>query len=499
MRGLMVSMVAVASLAACGGDGPTTIACNALPTAFKMDGVTLTSATAVPVDGQPGYCRVEGTIAPEPGSEIRFATNIPGGQWNKRFVMLGNGGYAGGAPAPAGAEVTRGYASAATDAGHVPTNDATVFYNNRIKEVDYGYRAVHLTTEVSKALIKAHKGESPAYNYFNGCSTGGRQALVSVQRYPNDFDGVIAGAPAHNLTGLAVEQNWSLRQLSDNNFAGNIFGKAGLISAAVKAQCGDAEGLVSRPDQCSFDPAALQCTSGQDASQCLTPAQVQAVKAIYQGPRSSGGTQWYAGKPLGSEASWALWLTADSSDPARWFPAQGGFGFSFVNNLFFEVDPPQSYRWNDFNFDTDPPQGAFMAGILNGTDPAIDSFRGRGSKLLMYHGLGDGLIGYQETERYMRNVTDRYGAQTAGFARLFLVPGMDHCDFVDRGGLQVADWLEPLVGWVERGQAPDALPAVSRASNPQRFTRPVCAWPATATYKGSGSRLDAANWACTSS
>jgi feruloyl esterase len=491
-------LLASAVLSACGGsDSPVVMACDAIVNSFKMSGVTIASSTLVTPTGQGAYCRIEGSISPEAGSNIKFATNIPQSGWNGRFVMNGNGGYAGGAVAGAGKEVSQGYATAATDTGHTSTA-GTAFYNNRIAEVDYGYRAVHLTTEVSKELIKANRGSAAKYAYFNGCSTGGRQALVSVQRYPNDFDGVVAGAPAHSLTNLAVEQNWSLRQFSDNNFAGNIQGKVALISAAVKAQCADAEGLVSRPGQCQFDPAVLQCATGQDTAQCLTPAQVAAVKAVYQGPRSSTGTQWYEGKPRGTEDSWALWLVADSTDPAKWSPAQGGFGFSFVNNLFFEVDPPTSFRWNDFNFDTDPPKGAFMASILNATDPNIGPFKDRGGKLLMYHGLGDGLIAYQATESYLQNVRATLGAaQAEAFTRLYLVPGMDHCDAVDRGGLQVADWLTPVVNWVEKGEAPAALNAVSRAANPKKFTRPVCAWPQTATYKGSGDRLDGSNWACT--
>jgi len=490
-----------AGLSACGGGDNGPVACASFVTAYlntsETGPVSLTKTHLVAAAGtMPEYCRIEGSMSPEPGSSIKFATNIPT-SWNGRFLMLGNGGYAGGPLPAAGADVAAGYATAVTDTGHTAANDATVFYNSRPVEIDYGYRGVHLTSVVSKQVIKRIGGKDPEFSYFNGCSTGGRQALMSAQRYPADFDGIVAGAPAHKLTGLAVEQNWSLRQFQQNGFSGNIFGKVSLLANAVKAACADAEGIIAKPGSCNFDPATLQCPAGTDTASCLTAPQVAAVKAVYGGPRSSTGISWYPGKPVGSEASWGAWLVADSTDPAKWAPLQGGFGFSFVGNLFFEVDPPSTYKWTDFNFDVDPPKGQFMAGILNATDPDLSSFNARKGKLLMYHGMGDGLIGYQPTLEYYQQVQARFGESTTNsFARMFLVPGMDHCDYFDRGGLSVADWLGPLVNWVEKGTAPDSVAGKSRSTNPLSFTRPVCAYPKTATYKGTGDRKDAANWAC---
>jgi feruloyl esterase len=407
--------------------------------------------------------------------------------------MLGNGGYAGGALPAASSDVSAGYATAVTDTGHSAT-DASAFYNNRIAEIDYGYRAVHLTALLAKQITNRITGSAPNYSYFNGCSTGGRQALMSAQRYPNDFDGVIAGSPAHKLTGLAVEQNWSLRQFQQNNFAGNIYGKVNLLANAVKAACADTEGIMKIG--CSFDPATLQCPAGTDSASCLNSDQVASVKAVYGGPRSSSGYPWYPGKPVGSEASWASWLVGDSTDPTKWYPLQGGFGFSFVGNLFFETDPSPTYKWTDFNFDTDPAKGTFMATILNATNPDLSTFNARKSKLLMYHGTGDGLIGYQPTQEYFQEVQGLMGESVAnGFARLFLVPGMDHCDYFDRGGLSVSDWLNPIVNWVEKGVAPDSVAAKSRTPG-NTLTRPVCAWPKVATYSGTGDRTAAANWSC---
>ncbi len=501
-------VIAALALAGCGGGGPVlsqvgcaSVAANLFNTK-ELGPIAISSARVVAAAGAvPEHCRIEGTLSPEAGSSIKFATNVPT-NWNGRLLVLGNGGYAGGALPAGGADLANGYATAVTDTGHTAANDATVFRNNRVVEVDYGYRSVHLTTQAAKQITQLVAGKSPTYSYFNGCSTGGRQALMSAQRFPNDFDGIIAGAPAHKLTGLAVEQNWSLRQFWNNNFAGNLnrngVNKLPLLSDAVKAACADAEGVISNPGACNVEPIlnSLQC-AGADTATCLTADQVAAVRAVYQGPRSSIGVSWYPGKPVGSEASWNSWLIANSDNPATWYPLQGGFGFSFVGNLFFETDPATNYLWTDFNFDLDPPKGAFMAGILNATNPDLSAFKARKGKLLIYHGTGDGLIGYQPTVDYYQEVESRIGAGTSDFARMFLVHGMDHCDYFDRGGISVSDWLSPLVAWVEGGTAPDSVPGRSKAggANPL-FTRPVCAWPKVATYTGVGLRTDAVNWSC---
>jgi feruloyl esterase len=502
---LTLLCLAVTTLSACGGDSNddaspvalTQASCAAAATSRGIAQTAITRSTLVAATATvPEYCRVEGTIKPEDASNIRFAVNLPTTNWNRRFMMIGNGGYAGGALPAGGQGLADGYATAVTDTGHASTA-GTAFYNNRVVEVDYGYRAVHLTAGSAKQVIEQMFKVPARTSYFNGCSTGGRQALMEAQRYPADFNGIVGGSPAADLTGLAIEQNWSLRQFHDNAFAGNIFGKLPLIVNAMKAQCADAEGLVTAPASCRFDVGTLACAVGQDASTCLTPAQVTAVKRVYAGPSSSTGTSWYAGKPFGSEVSWGTWLVADSTDPSRWSPAQGGFGFSFVNNLFFETDPPTTYQWTDFNFDTDPPLQAFMAGILNATNPDISAFQQAGGKLMLYHGLADGLITWQRTVKYYDDVQTTLGAATGkASTRLFLVPGMDHCDGFDRGGLSVADWMGPLVNWVENGVAPDSVPATTRATNPVKFARPVCAYPATATYTGTGARADAANWRC---
>lgn len=515
MRNGFLSLFTVAAIAGCGGsDGPPPadvqqqkVACGDLgPAQLDAAGtgpMEITGRAVVAATAQvPEHCRIEGVLRPEAGSSIAFAVNVPTSGWNGKFLVLGNGGYAGEAPRAAGVELASGYATASTDGGHPASEGARAFFNDRVAEIDYGYRAIHLTTVAGKQITKALAGRQPERAYFNGCSTGGRQALMAAQRYPEDFDGIIAGAPALNLTGLAIEQNWSLRQFQKNNFAGNIFGKTTLLADAVKTACADPADplrLIVRPERCSFDVATLQCAPGQDPATCFTADQVAAVKAVYEGPKTTWGRQWYPGKPLGSEPSWASWIVADSSDPARWSPLQGGFGFSFVNNLFFETDPPQTYQWTDFNFDTDPYQRAFMSKILDAINPDLTPLSARQAKLLIYHGTGDGLIGYQPTLDYFQQVQGTVGTgRTREFARLFLVPGMDHCDGFPRGGVSVANatWLKTLEDWVEKGQAPESVAGRQHPRDTTAFTRPVCAWPQAATYKGSGDRLDAASYTC---
>ncbi len=492
MKALLIPLSALV-LTACGGGGSDPIACESIASQFAGSATITSSTVKAAAAGVPEYCRVEGVTSAEAGSSIKFATNIPTTSWNGRFVMIGNGGYAGGPLSTSTQHLREGYATAVTDTGHTSTA-GTAFYNNRPAELDYGYRAIHLTTVASKELLLANQARPATYAYFNGCSTGGRQGLMAAQRYPDDFDGIAAGSPAHQLTGLAVEQNWSLRKFQENNFAGNIFGKTTLLANAVKAACADPEGIIN-PGSCSFDPAVLACPAGTDGANCLNAAQLAAVKAVYEGPKSSTGTLWYPGKPVGSETTWANFIVANSANPATWNPGQGGFGFSFVNNLFFETDPDPSYVWTDFNFDTDPPKQGFMAAILNATDPNLTPFQRRNGKMIVYHGTGDSLIGYQPTQQYIQNVRATMGVANAdATARLFLVQGMSHCGGGD--GLGVADWLAPLAKWVEQGQAPDSIAASSVAAAPAVFTRPVCAFPKVATFKGTGSRLEAANWSC---
>jgi feruloyl esterase len=464
------------------------------PFGTKLTGATLKSTAGVE------YCEVTGVTGPGP-SVISFAVGLPTTTWNGRFLMAGDGGFDGTVSLPL-PRIAQGYATANSDSGHSvpPSNDAAWAYNNRVAEVDYGYRAVDVTTRVAKRIIQAYYRSRIDYSYFEGCSTGGRQALMAAQRDPEQFDGIVGGAPAHNLTGLAVEQNWSLRQFLPNNGtpgAGTITPAQALaLNAAALAKCdandGVTDGLISNPQACGFKAEELACEAGADPAVCLSPQQVVAVQNVYDGPRTSWGESLYPGKPVGSEAGWPIWLL-----PPLNF--QGGFTFSFMNYLFFFRDPGPApgYNWYDFNFDTDPPQGHFMARILDAMDPNLAAFRAHGGKFILYHGAADGLIPPQRTVEYYESVVadNRSRRQTENFMRLFLVPGMDHCGAIG-GGLKDWDRLEPLVRWVEQGVAPNHIVASQALPGGAVRTRPLCPYPREARWTGVGSTDDAAHFRC---
>ena len=476
-------------------------ACDAtlLPELSVPSDTHLTGATPKFASGVE-YCEVSGVIGPTP-SVITFRVGLPTENWNGRFLMAGDGGFDGGVALPLN-RIAQGYAAANSDSGHTtpPANDASWAYNNRVAEIDYGYRAVDVTTRAAKRIVRSFYRTGIDYSYFEGCSTGGRQALMAAQHYPEHFDGIVGGAPAHNLTGLAVEQNWSLRQFLPNNGTpgpGTITPQqAAALNAAALGKCdaldGVKDGLLSSPLQCQFKASEMACSSGADPATCLTPAQVAAVQNVYDGPRSAWGGSLYPGKPIGSEAGWPIWLL-----PPLNF--QGGFTFSFMNYLFFRNDPgpPPGYNWYNFNFDSDPQQGGFMARILDAVDPDLSEFRSHGSKFILYHGGADGLITPLRTIEYYEAVLDENHSRrrTEDFIRFFLVPGMDHCGGIG-GGLKDWDRLAPLVKWVEQGSAPDRIVASQTLPDKTVRTRPLCPYPREAKWIGGGSTDDAANFRC---
>ncbi len=516
-RNMRLHFGAAAVLAACAITAlpaqAATLACDntVLPTLTAMIdpalGVALNSATPG-ATAAGDYCKVEGVIGPSP-SAIGFAVGLPVNNWNGRFLMSGDGGFDGSVILPLN-RLAQGYVVANSDSGHMtpPTNDASCAYNNRTTEIDYGYRAVQVTTQVAKQIAHGFfKGQAIEYAYFEGCSTGGRQALIAAQRYPGEFNGIIGGAPAFDLTGLAVEQNWSLQRFRG---AGSISGKSGNLFNAVMAKCdaidGVSDGLIADPQACQFDPAVdfPACAPGTDAATCLTPAQASALADVYNGPRTSRGKgkSLYPGKPLGSEAWWNLWLLPDLTG----VPGQGGFTFSFMNYLFFKNDPGPSYNWFDFDFDKDPQKAGTMSRIVDAVDPKLKDLQSSGGKLILYHGGADGLITPLRTIEYYEEVMDKNPARRAhgrhgqdggaqSFARFFMVPGMDHCGAVG-GGLKDWDRLAPLVDWVENGIAPDSIIASQALPGGLTRTRPLCPYPAQAQWSGAGSSDNAANFTC---
>jgi feruloyl esterase len=510
---------------AAGATAPCTLA--ALQAVAPAD-TTLTAVTLVPATGTlPEYCRVDGYVTtPEPVNTVNFRLGLPT-LWNGKFYFQGVGGF-GGTIGALDAGLVRGYASASTDTGHqAVSTDASWAFNNPAKKVDYGYRGTHVTTVAAQRLTRAFYGHAVQHAYFSGCSNGGRQALMEVQRYPDDYDGVIAGDPSLGLKGFApiaagasTPSRIGIYQtlLADRDHYLPAT-KLPLLAQAVLAACdgkdGLVDGLISDPRQCTFDPASLQCPSG-DGPDCLTAGQVETLDVLYHGVTNSAGELVAEGFPMGHEdgpTGWQLWIVgsdpthlAEQPDGALTFtgtsPGTGDppLGFAFLNDglryLSFAVDDP-TYDYRTFNLDTDLPRLDLMATIRDPADPDLVEFKDDHGKLLLYHGWADPALSALSTIRYYEDVVQAIGSarETAAFARLFLVPGMNHC--TGGPGPNVFDALTALERWVEQGIAPDQIIASHLTAGVIDRTRPLCPYPQVARYVGTGSIDAAENFTCT--
>ena len=478
---------------------------------LKIEDVNLLSATEVAAaDGLPAYCRVLGYVRPA----VNFEVRMPAGGWNGKFYMAGCGGFCGrldsdraGFANAANYGLKRNYAVASTDAGHWGQSvlDGRWAHDNRQAEVDWGHRAVHVTAATAKQLIAAYYGRPQAKSYFAGCSTGGRQANMAASRYPEDFDGIISGAPALDYPGLVGTLFAWLVQANTGPDGKDILSPAevGLVREAVYAACdakdGLEDGLISDPRACDFDPAALQCKAGQAAETCLGEAEVATLRKWYAGPTDSAGRQLYPGGiPRGSEPYWWLWLTGDGKGGGRLIP---GFNRDFLAFMAFRDDPGEGFTAHDFDFDADPAKLAFMQAIYNSDTPDLDRFRERGGRMIMFHGWADAIVTPFKTVEYYEAVEQRVGnrAATQNFLRLFMVPGMDHCGLLKGPGIDQNgfDPLTALENWVEKGTAPDTL--ASRQTDKDGrvvWARPLCPWPKTARHDGVGVASLGSSFAC---
>jgi len=461
----------------------------------------------------PAFCRVAADISPTSDSTIKIEVWMPLAGWNGKYQGEDNGGFAGLIGYPSlGAAIKRGYAAAGTDTGHVGF-DAAWALGHPEKVIDFGYRGVHEMSVKAKAIIDAFYGRQPQRSYFVGCSDGGREALMEAQRFPEDYDGILAGAPANYWTHLMVGAVWvNLATLADQ--ASYIPSeKLPAIGAAVLAACdaqdGVTDGVLNDPRQCHFDPSTMLC-QGADSNNCLNAPQVTALKKIYAGPVDSAGHQLFPGYVPSAEegpGGWTGWITGRTpgSDFMLFFGKQ-----YFANMVYDKAD----WDFKTFNID----QGAKLAdektaGALNAIDPDLKPFRARGGKLIMYHGWGDAAIPAPNSIDYYNTVVAKLGRRkTDEFARIFMVPGMQHCgggpganSFGQRG---TAPPFDPdhniymaLEQWVEKGVAPSQVIATKYIddSNPEKgvkMTRPLCTYPLIAKYKGAGDTNDAANFVC---
>ena len=444
----------------------------------------------------PAFCRVAGTIRATAESDIRFELWLPEA-WNGKFMQTGNGGAAGAIVYESLMDpLLRGYAVANTDTGHQGGGgDFAWAAANPQKLVDYQYRAVHELTVAGKALTAARYGRPADKSYWLGCSTGGRQGLKEAQRYPEDYDGIVAGAPASNWSALMSLSILIQQQMGPNGLGVD---KVAMLKEAAIAACDADDGVIDRvigdPAACEFDPAALQCAAGA-SGQCLSPSEVAAAQRIYAGVVDGRGEVVMSGTGPGSEPLW---------------PAYASPQFSIGTNYFRNVvakDP----SWDPASFEVDRDLARLEAadnGAAKAMDPDLSEFVGRGGKLITYHGTTDGLIPFGNSVSYHESVVDELGERRAdNSVRLYLVPGMDHC--AGGEGAFAVDWLTPLERWVENGEEPGALhgehPAEPRAASgaapaqpSQPFTRPVCPYPQVATYRGTGDAADAASFECAS-
>jgi len=462
---------------------------------------SVATASLIPGSGNvPEYCRVTGQILPE----VRFEVSMPA-NWNRRFYMTGNGGYAG-EPLEAPqrtrqreAAMRRGLAFAITDTGHnAITEPLGTFALNSQKLLDYAFRSLHVTAVTAKRVIEAYYGMKPSRSYFEGCSTGGRQALMLAQRFPEDFDGIIAGAPVLNFTGTMVSYACSVQALRANPIP---YAKIKLLADSIYGRCderdGLRDGLIEDPRRCEFAASRdlPRCPAGTDTAECFTAGEIRTLERIYSDVVSQG-RRIFPGWPVGSEISggdgrsgWDNWVVRQDGRPVTWEL----FGETFFRYLAFEQKDP-GYSLSRFDLEKDPGRLGWISAVLDATDTDLSPFRDRGGKLLMYFGWADSALNPRMGVEYYEGVLERMGAQTPGFFRLFMAPGMFHCG--GGPGPNSFDMLRPLLDWVEAGRAPDRIIASQNVAGKTARTRPLCPYPQVARYSGTGSVDEAASFTC---
>ena len=454
---------------------------------------SIVSAVSVPESAEaPVHCRVSGLIPPE----IRFEVSLPS-PWNGRLYMFGNGGYAGEAlDAPARVASTRralsrGFATAQNNTGHDASREPLgSFASDPQKFVDYAFRAVHVTAVTAKRILQAYYDGALRHSYFDGCSTGGRQGLISAQRFPDDFDGIVVGAPVLDFAGTMISYAVIQRALAAAPIPAP---KLKTLSEVVYAKCdavdGLKDGLIDDPRQCRFDPAAdlPRCAADADGEACFTDGQLRAIDAIYRGvPR--GNELVFPGWPLGGEAGWTPWFVSAQAPQ----PVQTAFGETFFKNMAFGR-PNASYDWKTFNVDTDLDKLQAARSALDATDPDLSRFKTRGGKIVSYYGWADPALNPLMGVRYYESVIKRMGPPV-DFYRLFMVPGMFHCG----GGVgpSTFDAFTPLVQWVEKGVAPASIVASRVVDGKVVRTRPLCPYPQVAKRQEGGNVDEAAGFTC---
>ena len=434
---------------------------------------------APPPQPIPQHCRVTMVLKPTPDSNINVELWMPTDNWNGKLLVVGNGGFAGSIQGYGDMQVALrlGYATAATDTGHSAVDGPNGMFalGHPEKIVDFAYRAVHDLTVKSKQLIATYYARPAQFSYFKGCSTGGRQAVMAAQKYPEDYDGIIGGALANrhihmhtagfarNVT-MARNPDWALSEE-----------KAKVVSAAVMKKCDTLhEGFLNNPRQCAFDFSTLLC-EGADGADCLTKGQLKAVEMFYGGVKNKKGELIFSGQALGNP------IPALRSVP----PA------TITDTVRIWAFQNPNYDWNSFDIDRDMPIIDQKIGFVDAVDSDLKAFKAHGGKLLLYAGWGDTGITPENTVLYYDKLLKTMGKNQSDWTRLFMVPGMGHCRGGD--GPDTFDTIGTLERWREKGTTPAQIAATNQRSG---LSRPLCPYPQYAKYKGTGDLKDAANWAC---
>jgi feruloyl esterase len=471
--------------------------CQAL-SSLALPGVTITRAEAVDAGPftppgaaetdtarvLPAFCRVAATLRPTSDSDIKIEVWMPASGWNGKFQAVGNGAFNGSIAYPSMmTALARGYATSSTDTGHTG-NTAAFAPGHAEKVIDFAWRAVHEMTLAARQVIAAYYDSGPKYSYWNGCSAGGRQAMKEAQRFPADFDGIIAGAPGLDWTGRAIQAVRVMKALDQSEAARLSPAQLQLLHRAVVNACdaldGVKDGLIADPARCTFNPSLLECEDGAGKVACLSAKQAETARLIYSPVINPKTKREIAGLARGSEPGWTL---------TGWTASARATGVDQFRFLVFN-DP----RWDArrFNPDTDITLADEAdAGTINAMDPDLKPFIDRGGKLIQYHGWSDPQISPFNSTEYYRRVVEAIGSETEvrNAYRLFMVPGMGHCSGGE--GPNAFDMVGALEQWVEHGQAPDRIVASHSTSGAVDRTRPLCPYPTVAVYKGTGS-IDAA-------
>jgi len=467
---------------------------------LSVPGTTTTAPTCssdIASPNLPAFCRVTAQVSePSAAEPITFEVWLPLFTWNGKFQGLGNHGFAGTIEySDMGPELVKGYAVAGTDTGHAG-GSATAWMQNGQQIIDYGYLGIHEMTEKSKAIVKAFYGQAPNYSYFNGCSTGGKEGLMEAQRYPDDYDGInVAGSANFAQIHNRVQYVWDGQSTFGNAATPLPLAKLTLVNNAAIAACdandGVADGLIDDPLTCNFQPSSLLCSSGQDTSTCLTANEVTAVEKVYAGPRAKH-KEIYPGYAPGTELGWGSGA------------ASTGPGVSTADTFFkYMVYNNPSWDFKTFNFAREvPTTDNRFSTLLDATSPDLTAFKKRHGKLLFSHAWNASthtatrsLEYYDQVVSFMNggknNLHVRDFAETQEFFRFFLVPGGAGSKAPSK-----YDSMPALEAWVEHGIAPTKIIGHHATSGVVDRTRPICPYPETAVYKGSGSIDDAQNFKC---